>query len=425
MSTSLPFYDDALLPMTDDEIFSFTSTTSPMLPVQQHQQLSIPSSNHFQPLPQQHFVPIPIQAQQQQQPVAAVAIVSSSPSATIPTVAIAQSSPVLMGRPSTACSICYAHRVKCNGARPCERCVRHHRSDKCLDRIPGEPLVRTTGRRGRRLKVDIENQQNQSIAPTAPTVSTAVKAPKQAAAVTTSVGVAKPTKSVAKKAIRKGSIAPTPTLTTTPLPSSTTTSVSSPPIIASIVTATPTIASAGTITRTKYHHNNDVVDAVDAVDAAPIITSSSSSSSIRHRSPSSSRSPARKISRRHSPVPSIRHITTTTTTTTSRSPTNGTSMTTMGSMLASLPRMIPQWNETQISRRAITLSLPWLADHIYATYRSDVVDFDHGPYGWVTKLLNSTRWPRACPHWYVYRPRSVHNVLTICVLVSWFDSKKS
>jgi hypothetical protein len=34
-----------------------------------------------------------------------------------------------------ACSICYSHKTKCDGERPCERCWRMNRADQCRDRV--------------------------------------------------------------------------------------------------------------------------------------------------------------------------------------------------------------------------------------------------------------------------------------------------
>jgi len=42
---------------------------------------------------------------------------------------------------AVACQSCHGHKVRCDGNRPCERCTRLGRADKCQDRIWGAPRI--------------------------------------------------------------------------------------------------------------------------------------------------------------------------------------------------------------------------------------------------------------------------------------------
>jgi hypothetical protein len=39
-----------------------------------------------------------------------------------------------------SCSICYTHKQRCDGQRPCSRCIRYHRSHLCTDRVVHEHM---------------------------------------------------------------------------------------------------------------------------------------------------------------------------------------------------------------------------------------------------------------------------------------------
>jgi hypothetical protein len=42
----------------------------------------------------------------------------------------------------SSCHICYHHKVRCNGSRPCQRCIRLDRINECYDRIKGDDVAK-------------------------------------------------------------------------------------------------------------------------------------------------------------------------------------------------------------------------------------------------------------------------------------------